>query len=193
RNGDLIYVGRVGGGFDDRMLVQVHKALVPLIIKERPFNGIPAEVRKPTWVEPRLVCEVRFNEWTSDKKLRAPVFQGFRDDIDPEQCRLEDSLPEKAAPSPLTQQDGKDNHASARKVRPDSSRNLVHKIDFTNLDKVFWPEDGYTKGDLIDYYDRVSPYLIPHLLDRPLVFERFPNGIHGESFYQKDAPDHTPG
>ncbi len=73
RNGDLIYVGRVGGGFDDRMLVQVHKALVPLIVKERPFNGIPAEVRKPTWVEPRLVCEVRFNEWTSDKKLRAPI------------------------------------------------------------------------------------------------------------------------
>jgi bifunctional non-homologous end joining protein LigD len=63
---------------------------------------------------------------------------------------------------------------------------------FTNLDKIFWPEDGYTKGDLIDYYDKISPYIIPHLLDRPLVFERFPNGIYGESFYQKDAPDYTP-
>jgi bifunctional non-homologous end joining protein LigD len=66
------------------------------------------------------------------------------------------------------------------------------RVEFTNLDKVFWPEDGYTKGDLIDYYDKISPYLIPHLLDRPLVFERFPDGIHGPSFYQKDAPDHTP-
>ena len=72
------------------------------------------------------------------------------------------------------------------------SQRSGHRIEFTNLDKVFWPEDGYTKGDLIGYYDKIAPYLVPHLLDRPLVFERFPNGIHGKSFYQKDAPDHTP-
>jgi len=65
-------------------------------------------------------------------------------------------------------------------------------IEFTNLDKVFWPEDGYTKGDLIEYYDKISPFLISHLLDRPLVFERFPDGIYGQSFYQKDAPGYTP-
>src|SRR6185436_12010399 len=67
------------------------------------------------------------------------------------------------------------------------------KIEFTNLKKVFWPEDGYTKGDLIRYYDRVAPYILPHVLDRPLVFKRYPNGIHGEYFYQKDAHDYTPG
>jgi bifunctional non-homologous end joining protein LigD len=176
RDGDLIYVGRAGGGFDDRMLVDVHKNLKPLVTKVCPFKEVPVEVRKATWVEPRLVCEVRFNEWTPDKKLRAPVFQGFRDDIDPEDCRLEDSMPKRGltvtGPSPV------------------ASR--FSRVEFTNLDKIFWPEDGYTKGDLIDYYDKISPYIIPHLLDRPLVFERFPNGIHGESFYQKDAPDYTP-
>src|SRR5262249_44854318 len=97
RNGDLIYVGRVGGGFDDRNLIQVHKTLVPLVIKERPFKEIPPEVRKATWVEPRLVCEVRFNEWTSDKKLRAPIFQGFREDVDAKDCGLEDAF---RGPSP---------------------------------------------------------------------------------------------
>jgi bifunctional non-homologous end joining protein LigD len=199
-NGDLIYVGRAGGGFDDRALVDTNKQVQPLVTKKCPFKEVPAELRRSTWVQPRLVCEVRFNEWTSDKKLRAPVFQGFRDDVNPEQCRLEDSVPaeeEAADGADDAKWKGKPFHsassAPSAASSSRSSRNLLHQIDFTNLDKVFWPEDGYTKGDLIDYYDRVSSYLIPHLLDRPLVFERFPNGIHGESFYQKDAPDHTSG
>ena len=174
RGGDLIYVGRAGGGFDDRMLVEVHKEVQALITKKCPFKEVPAEARKATWTEPHLVCEVRFNEWTSDKKLRAPIFQGFRDDVDPKDCRLADSIPD-----------------SPPKLGGESASHS-RKIEFTNLDKVFWPDDGYTKGDLIDYYDKISPYLIPHLLDRPLVFERFPDGIYGQSFYQKDAPDYTP-
>ena len=177
RNGDFIYVGRAGGGFDDEALAQTYDELQPLITKKPLFKEVPAEIRKATWVKPFLVCEVRFTEWTSDKRLRAPVFLGFRDDIDPEQCRLEDSIPQ-------------DNSRNLRNSRPLITP--ITRIEFTNLDKVFWPEDGYTKGDLIEYYDKVSPYLIPHLQDRPLVFERFPNGIYGESFYQKDAPDHTP-
>jgi len=180
-NGDLIFVGRAGGGFDDRTLAETYEALKPLIVKKAPFKEVPAEAKKATWVGPRLVCEVRFNEWTSDKKLRAPVFQGFRDDVNPEDCRLEDSIPERGLKPATT--------LAEPVVAGFSPRS---KIEFTNLDKVFWPDDGYTKGDLIDYYDKISPYIIPHLLDRPLVFERFPNGIYGESFYQKDAPDHTP-
>src|SRR5215510_4728158 len=191
-NGDLIYVGRAGGGFDDRALVDADKELQPLVTKRCPFKEVPAELRRSKWVQPQLVCEVRFNEWTSDKKLRAPVFQGFRDDIDPEQCRLEDSLP--LAGGVKEQIQGRTPEFLNPKEFGGASLNLSsdHPIEFTNLDKIFWPEDGYTKGDLIDYYDKVSPYLIPHLLDRPLVLERFPNGIHGQSFYQKDAPDHTP-
>jgi bifunctional non-homologous end joining protein LigD len=184
QNGDLIYVGRAGGGFDDRALAETHKELKPLISEKSPFKEMPAELRKSTWVHPQLVCEVRFNEWTSDRKLRAPVFQGFRDDIDPEQCRLDESLVERGLKPPTTV-------SPPTSVKPAALRSSP-RIEFTNLDKIFWPEDGYTKGDLINYYDKISPYLIPHLLDRPLVFERFPNGIHGQSFYQKDAPDHTP-
>ena len=180
---DLIFVGRAGGGFDDRGLAQAAKELDPLITKKMPFKNIPPEVRKSTWVHPKLVCEVKFGEWTSDKKLRAPVFQGFRDDVDPKDCRLRDSVPETALKLETTEP----NEDPVADSRP-----APRKIEFTNLDKIFWPEDGYTKGDLIEYYDRISPYLIPHLQDRPLVFERFPNGIHGESFYQKDAPDYTP-
>src|ERR1041385_7129914 len=225
KDGDLIYVGRAGGGFDDRMLANVHKALKPLLTKVRPFKEVPNEVRKATWVEPRLVCEIRFNEWTSDNKLRAPIFQGFRDDIDPKDCRLEDSLPtgklkgmqssppqlsakrepdrakpqEKGKPRPRDASpiggskneclgwggvDQKDN--SLDQHHPGASRHpsSAEEGNFPTLDKIFWPDDGYTKGDLIDYYDKISPYIIPHLLDRPLVFERFPNGIYGESFYQ---------
>ena len=79
---------------------------------------------------------------------------------------------------------------ASRNSKPPAPPTLPNKrIEFTNLDKIFWPENGYTKGDLIEYYDKISPFLISHLLDRPLVFERFPDGIHGPSFYQKDAPD----
>ena len=178
RNKDLIYVGRAGGGFSDRTLADTHKKLQRLIAKKCPFTTVPAEARRSTWVHPRLVCEVRFNEWTDDQKLRAPIFEGFRDDLDPEQCLLNESIPQDIS------EDSVDSLRVGLAAGP---------IEFSNLDKVFWPEDGYTKGDLIQYYDKISPYLIPHLMDRPLVFERFPNGIHGESFYQKDAPDYTPG
>ncbi len=218
-NGSLIYVGRTGGGFDDRMLAQAYDEVKPLVTETCPFKEVPAEVRKSTWVQPQLVCEVRFNEWTSDRKLRAPIFQGFRDDVDPEQCRLEESIPRPSpGPSghPLPRGEGHVEADPSRPGRVDSvstarkeARGHVEAdpsppgrgwpegpgeghIEFTNLDKVFWPEDGYTKGDLIEYYDKISPFLISHLLDRPLVFERFPDGIYGQSFYQKDAPGYTP-
>jgi bifunctional non-homologous end joining protein LigD len=191
KNGDLIHVGRTGGGFDDHALEEAYKGLQPLVTKKCPFKEVPVEVRKSKWVEPKLVCEVRFNEWTSDKKLRAPIFQGFRDDIDPEECRLEESIPTAVS---VGEAQARQRAASSINDRPVRSQTAptAHKIEFTNFDKVFWPEDGYTKGDLIDYFDKISPYLIPHLLDRPLVLERFPNGIYGQSFYQKDVPDHTP-
>lgn len=195
KDGDLIYVGRSGGGFDDRMLARTHENLKLLVTKKNPFRETPDEVRRAAWVKPQLVCEVRFSEWTPDRKLRAPIFEGFRNDVDPEQCLIEDSLP---SPSGRGRPEGTGDGAPAdprpalRATLARRERDSSSRVAFTNLDKVFWPEDGYTKGDLIDYYDKISPYLIPHLLDRPLVFERFPDGIYGESFYQKDAPDYTP-
>ena len=170
REGELIHVGRAGGGFDDHSLEDVFKQLKPLVIPKSPLKEIPPEIRKSAWVQPKLVCEVRFNEWTSARQLRAPVFQGLRDDIDATDCKFEDSIPEKKVSVPGT----------------------VTRVELTNQDKVYWPEDGFTKGDLIRFYDRIAPVLVPHLLDRPLVFDRYPDGIHGEHFYQKDAHDYTP-
>ena len=170
KEGELIHVGRAGGGFDDQTLKEVFEELRTLVIPKSALKNIPAEVRKSTWVRPELVCEVRFTEWTSAKQLRAPVFQGLRDDIDAKDCKFEESIPEKKVPLPET----------------------VTRVELTNQDKVYWPEDGFTKGDLIQFYDRIAPVLVPHLLDRPLVFDRYPDGIHGEHFYQKDAHDYTP-
>src|SRR5439155_6040941 len=188
-NSSLIYVGRTGGGFDDRMLAQAYDEVKPLVTETCPFKEVPAEVRKATWVQPQLVCEVRFNEWTSDQKLRAPIFQGFRNDLDPKDCRLEDALPSsppKLGGGPSEARRGgsvaevsRFGTTSARPLRlrpvglalrggtPPKLGEESHKIEFTNLDKVFWPEDRYTKGDLVDYYDKISPYIISHLLDRP--------------------------
>ncbi|HZI50777.1 MAG TPA: DNA ligase D [Terriglobia bacterium] len=170
KDGQLIHVGRAGGGFDDGSLKDICEQLEPLIIPKPPFKEIPREIRHSTWVQPKLVCEVRFGEWTSARQLRAPIFQGLRDDIDASDCTLEDSIPEK-------------------KTTPSET---VTRVELTNQEKVYWPEDGFTKGDLIRFYDRIAPVLVPHLLDRPLVFDRYPDGIHGQHFYQKDAHDYTP-
>jgi bifunctional non-homologous end joining protein LigD len=194
RKGDLIYVGRAGGGFDDRSLADSFKQVKDLAVKKCTFKEVPPEVRKSTWVEPKLVCEVRFGEWTSDLKLRAPVFQGLRDDIDPRQCILEDSVPTSSAPvqaeaPPVAK---KRSAKAGRQSAAGSRSGIETKVELTNLDKVFWPDDGFTKGDLIRFYDRIAKYLVPYLLDRPLVFKRYPNGINEPYFYQKDAADHTP-
>jgi bifunctional non-homologous end joining protein LigD len=170
KDGQLIHVGRAGGGFDDATLKDVWKKLEPLIVPKTPFKEIPKEIRRSTWVQPKLVCEVRFGEWTSARQLRAPIFQGLRDDVDAADCTFEDSIPEK-------------------KTAPAET---VTRVELTNQDKIYWPEDGFTKGDLIRFYDRIAPLLVPHLMDRPLVFDRYPDGIHGQHFYQKDAHDYTP-
>jgi bifunctional non-homologous end joining protein LigD len=182
RNGGLVYVGRAGGGFDDRSLRETERLLRTRSAKRPPFVEVPAEIRKASWVRPELVCAVRFGEWTADRKLRAPVFQGFCEDVDPRECALEGALPAK-----LIEASSNGSGAAPPEAPAEPAR-----AKLTNLDKIFWPEDGYTKGDLIRYYDRIAPTILPYLKDRPLVFKRYPNGIHGEFFYQKDAHDYTP-
>jgi bifunctional non-homologous end joining protein LigD len=129
-----------------------------------------------TWVEPELVVEVRYKEWTDERLLRQPVFLRFRDDKAASECvRQEHLLPaELASPDP--------------EPAPVPTRD----VKLSNLDKVFWPEEGYTKGDLVTYYREISPWLLPWLRNRPVVLTRYPDGIHGKSFFQKDAPGFTP-
>jgi len=167
----LVYVSKVGTGFDAEALERVWKRLGPLERATSPFDtGTPAG-RGHHWVEPRLVGEVRFTEWTKDGGIRHPAFLGLRDDTAPRDCVREDvaTTPPSRAPE----------HAA-------------HRVVVTNPDKVFWPAEGYTKADLVRYYETIAPLMLPYLRDRPVVLTRYPDGIEGKSFYQKDAPDWVP-
>ena len=192
-DGELVYAGRAGSGFSDKQLGQVRKTLEAAARKTPPCNGprpwptetepaakrpIP-DTKDTTWAEPKLVCEVKFKEWTEEGLLRQPVFVRFRDDKRPEDCTRQDTL-EAGAP------EAADDPPAPKVVAK------APEVALSNLKKVFWPVEKYTKGDLIEYYRTISPWLLPYLKNRPLVLTRFPDGIEGKSFYQKDAPDFTP-
>lgn len=193
-DGTLVYAGRVGTGFDERQLRQARELLEPDRVTEPPCLGpLPAgsstpldsgaipDVQATTWVRPRHVCEVRFGERTPDGLLRHAVFLRWRDDKSPDECVREESRKE-TVPEPVATESTTQAPAAAER----------RAVAFTNLQKVFWPEDGYTKGDLVAYYRTMAPWLLTYLRDRPLVLTRYPDGIHGKSFYQKDAPEFTP-
>lgn len=156
---DLAYAGTVGSGLDTREMAEIRARLDPA---RRPTPPVANPPKDPNavWVEPELVCEVRYKERTRGGHLRQPVFLRLREDKTIDECR-----PEPAQEAPKT----------------------VAGPRFTNRDKVFWPDEGYTKGDLIDYYRAVAPWMLPFLKDRPLVLDRYPNGITGKSFFQKNA------
>jgi bifunctional non-homologous end joining protein LigD len=167
----LRYVGNVGTGFDDAEIRKLLKLMKPLRRDAPPFGELPKmpRVRKGDvqWVEPKLVAQVRYGEWTHDGHLRHPAYQGLRDDKAAEEVR---------APIPLD--------------------NVIRKgkreLKLSNLDKPFWPDEGITKGDLLSYYRDVAPVLVPHLKDRPFTMRRYPHGAYSEAFFQKDAPKHMP-
>jgi bifunctional non-homologous end joining protein LigD len=171
---ELRYAGSVGTGFTARMIDESHKALLPLTVKKAPCSGAPAG-KDHTWLKPKAVCEVKYLEWTEEGLLRHPVFVRFRDDKPPEECI----------------RPGSSNGDVAGEIIVNDSTD-ARTVAFSNLDKVFWPAEGYTKKDLIDYYQSVSQWLLPYLSDRPVVLTRYPDGIDGKSFYQKDAPDFAP-
>jgi bifunctional non-homologous end joining protein LigD len=173
RDDELVYVGNVGTGFTDRVIDDLLAGLRPLEQKESPFAVVPKmpKVRKAdvVWVRPELVCEVEFVEWTHDGRLRAPSFQGLREDKPAREVHREE-------PEPL----------------PTEIRAGKRALKLSNLDKVFFPEDGITKGDLLAYYRAVTPVVLPHVKDRPFTMKRYPDGIEGGHFFQKDAPVHMP-
>lgn len=171
--GRLVYVSKVGGGFDEKSLNTVWSKLQPFRRTTTPFDVGSPNGRGNHWVEPKLVCEVRFTDWTRDGGIRHPIFLGLRDDKRPEECRREEPL--------------EINTSNSQPSPPDSSQ-----IKISNPKKVFWPEEGYTKAGLIAYYDAVAPLLLPYLKDRPVVLTRYPDGIKGKSFFQKDAPEFVP-
>jgi bifunctional non-homologous end joining protein LigD len=186
---DLNYIGHTGGGFDERKLKDVHARLKKLAIKESPFKTPPKTNAPVTWVKPELVSEVSFQEWTSDGRMRQPIFEGVREDKDPREVKRERPVESYDTNGKAT---GKFFGGQTTKKESETKVRINGKtLILTNLDKVYWPEEGYTKGDLIEYYRRISPIILPYLKDRPESLHRHPNGIQGESFFQKDV-DHQP-
>jgi bifunctional non-homologous end joining protein LigD len=175
-NGRLVYSGRVGSGFSEKDLGDWPKRLEPFRRKAPPCAGEMPKGAGHVWVEGRFVVEVRFLEWPPERLLRQPVFLRQRDDKRPEECVRESAA---AAEAPLPE-------------APAPRKDVEKKVAFSNLDKLFWPDDGFTKGDLIEFYRAVSPWLLHYLRDRPVVLTRYPDGITGKNFFQKDAPGFIP-
>ena len=196
----LVYVSKVGTGFDEARLKAIWERLRPLGRETPPFEaGAIPTGRGHHWVEPHLVCEVRFSDWTEDGGIRHPAFLGLREDKKPLQCRREMSEQPAPVPPPELPVPIGGERAPLLPQAPPPLSNTPDppvapepRLKPTNVKKIFWPAEGYTKGDLIAYYERVAPLMLPYLEDRPLVLTRFPDGISGKSFYQKDAPDFAP-
>jgi len=165
----------------------------------RPSAWVDAlpDMKGTTWVEPELVAEVKFTEWTPDGVLRHPVFVRFRDDKAVKDCVRQGESPGGRTDGPSRPVDAGPEPGAARPtaglpVHRSASPPEPPVLQLSNLKKIYWPEDGYTKGDLIAYYKAIAPRLLPYTMDRPLVLTRYPDGIHGKSFYQKDAPAFAP-
>lgn len=175
-NSDLIYVGNVGSGFTSEELPPLRKRLEGIKTTNSPFKSTPFKGTECTWIQPILVCEVQFAEWTSDGFLRHPAFKGFRTDISPQNVIRE--IPSKidSADLKLTRAFDKDAFVKIGDIT----------LKLTNTKKIYWPQSGITKGDMIAYYQMVCDWILPHLFDRPQVLHRFPDGVEGKHFYNKD-------
>jgi len=171
------YAGRVGSGFRARDFATLGSKLAAASPAPPPA-GAEDESRDARWLEPCAVVEVRFKNRGTNGRLRQPVFVALRSDKTPEECLA----PGADEPPAVVLDEPNEAPAAARR----------RTVKITNRDKLFWPDEGYTKGDLIDYYLAVAPFLLPYLEDRPLVLTRYPDGITGKSFFQKDAPAFVP-
>ena len=213
-DGDFIYVGKVGTGFKDQQQREMLDLFEPLISKESPFTEIP-DYNKPsrfrpnppkakaTWLKPSVVCEVSFTEVTSDGVFRHPSFEGLREDKNAKEVILETKEDVKEVVA--KKQSGEKSNKIINKPQKSARKTLLNpkeetqvrkvngnELKFTNLGKVFWPKDDVMKRDLINYYYQIAPYILPYLENRPMSLNRFPNGIDGKSFYQKDVTGKSP-
>jgi bifunctional non-homologous end joining protein LigD len=190
-----VYRGRVGSGLSDDGIDELLRLLEPLRRDTDPAQGEPLPFQgQRFFAEPALVVRVSYLEWTPDDRLRMAVFLGIRHDIEPKSCRAAppdhaiEAAEEAAIEAPVVIPSAAQQDTSAvGSTQPPASR-----VALSNLDKIFWPDDGYTKGNLIDYYAAISDTLLPHLRDRPVMLVRYPDGITGKNFYQWNVPRGTP-
>jgi bifunctional non-homologous end joining protein LigD len=217
--GNFVYAGHTGGGFSHRALEDMYRRLKPLERKTSPFTERPRTNEKAHWTTPRVVVQIKFNEWTREGKLRQPTFLGVRDDKDPrevvrEPVAHEEHAKERARPAASSARTRSKTRAKSRKPSKKAAGDAVArrlrklrstqrkggtltlpggaKLSVSSLDKIFFPSTGHSKGDLLEYYAGMADYILPCMEDRPLVLKRYPNGMEDESFYQQAAPEEAP-
>jgi bifunctional non-homologous end joining protein LigD len=218
----LQFVGKVGTGFNDKMQREMIKQFKSLVTDKCPFDfepdvNSPSRFRpnppraEAIWLKPELVCEVTFTEVTGDGVFRHPSFKGLRTDkkasevVRETEAHTEAVLEQIGNKSPEETSSPKETHGLVRAPEPHTKNTLLnpaeetqvknisgHDLKFTNLSKVYWPDEGYTKRDMLNFYYQIAEYIVPYLKDRPQSLNRFPNGINGKSFYQKNVKGKAP-
>ena len=239
---ELVYIGHTGSGFNVKSLEAIYNKLQPLITGTCPFTKCPKGNMPVTWVKPKLVCEIKFTEWTKDRIARHPIFMGLRVDKKAKDVSFEKavnmatlnkklqeagkanakkSTPGKArkrtasvkfAAAGKTAQRASSKTASASKTKKSPAKTANtgtqldpatgedqkltlngHELQLTNLSKLYWKKEGFSKGDMINYYLKVAPFMMPYMMGRPQSLNRHPNGIEGPNFFQKDMKGKIPG
>ncbi|HXL55162.1 MAG TPA: DNA ligase D, partial [Chitinophagaceae bacterium] len=212
----LVYIGHTGSGFNERTLKETYHKIKPLKTDGCPFETKPKTNMPVTWVKPKLVCEIKFAEWTTEGILRIPIFLGLREDKTAANEKNETvvSPPAKATKKKHTSKQNmakvkelvreniiapakkkaatKTNKADRKILLEDDEKEKIvtinkRELKLTNLNKIYWPDEKITKRDMLNYYYQVMPYLLPYMKDRPQSLNRHPNGINGENFFQKNV------
>lgn len=209
-NEKLMYTGKIGTGFSEKLQAELMQQFRKLVVKTCPFVDEP-DVNKPsrfrhsppkaaaTWLKPQLVCEVSFREMTNDGVMRHPSFKGMREDKPAKEVVLEKKVATKKIvhSKKIKEIVAAPKQAERKTLLNPSEETQVktirgHEIKFTNLSKVYWPKEGITKRDMLNYYYQSAPFILPYLKNRPQSLNRYPNGINGMSFYQKDVTGKVP-
>ncbi len=199
----LKYIGHTGTGFNQKSLKEMYDLLQPLVQTHSPFNEKIKTNSPVTWVKPELICEVKYSEITTDGKFRHPVFLHLRADKNINEinmAKIKNDMPVSApenASKAATKSKSKSVGAGSRPVKKSEEPDKIYsfgktKIKITNVDKIYFPEEGITKGQVVDYYISMADYILPYLKGRPESLLRHPSGIKGQSFFQKDAADNVP-
>ncbi len=205
---ELRYIGHTGSGFDQKLLASLHKKLQKLEVSKSPFKDQVKTNMPATWVKPLLVAEIKYTEWTRDGLLRHPIFLRLREDKEPAEITMKNNKPlktsaagKKVAEKTTARSSGKRTAVSKTKAaaKKESSKQEEQflkvgrsKVRVTNLDKIYWPEEGFTKADVINYYLQAGEYILPYLKGRPQSLRRNPNGIKDFGFFHKDAGEEAP-
>lgn len=199
----LRFIGHVGSGFDAKKLEDLSSRLKELAASACPFDTVPVTNEKPSWVSPSLVARVKFSGWTQERSLRHPVFLALREDTRPTDCQWENEVtPAIAAPAVVRAPEvvGRVLNTRAQietELFKGTSETVTIELDgkrlrLSNLNKIYFPESGYTKRNLLAYYYRMADFILPFLRNRPLVLRRYPDGIKGQAFFQKDLREGIP-